>query len=198
MANLSDRQRLNFYKDKARDKKIGKIVLKNVRKKQHIVHGARALNEFFPPFLDRPTQDYDVFSSTPKRTAEKVEKKLDKRFGGDFFRTEPAKFAGTVKVKSNVTEQTIADYTKPKREISHTKRRGIKYANFTHFKRRINESLKNPKNKFRHDKDRETLRRIKLTEKLRTKKRKKSREAKTFTELLPDIPMKKLFNRRFF
>jgi len=190
---LSDRQRLKFYRDEGRDNKIKKIILKNVRKKQHIVHGARALNVFFPPFLDRPTEDYDIFSSTPKRTAEKVEKKLDKRFGGDFFRTEPAKFVGTVKIKSNVTERTVADYTKPKREISNTKRRGIKYANFKHFKRRINESLKEPKNRFRHDKDRETLRRIKLTEKLKTQKRKKSREAKTFTELLPDIPRRKLF-----
>ncbi len=185
---LTDRQRLKFYKDKGRDNKIKKIILKNVRKKQHIVHGARALNEFFPPFLDRPTEDYDVFSSTPKSTAEKIEKRLDKRFGGDFFRTEPAKFLGTVKVKSNVTERTVADYTKPKREIPHTKRRGIKYANFNHFKKRIQESLANPKNRFRHSKDRETLRRIKFTEKLRTKKRRKSREAKTFTELLPDIP----------
>ena len=185
---LSDRQRLNFYKDKARGNKIKKIILKNVRKKQHIVHGARALNEFFPPFLGRPTGDYDVFSSTPKRTAERIEKRLDKRFGGDFFRTEPAKFAGTVKIKSNVTERTVADYTRPKREIQHTRRRGIKYANFKHFKRRIKESLADPKNRFRHDKDRETLRRIKLTEKLRTQKRRGLREAKTFTELLPDIP----------
>ena len=120
---------------------------------------------------------------------------MDKRFGGDFFRTESAKFTGTVKVKSNVTEQTIADYTKPKRKIPNTKRRGIKYANFKHFKRRINESLKDPTNKFRHDKDRETLRRIKLTEKLRTQKRRKSREVKTFTELLPDISRKRLFGK---
>ncbi len=192
MARLTDRQRLKFYRDKGRDNKIKKVILKNVRKKQHIVHGARALNEFFPPFLDRSTQDYDIFSSTPKRTAEKVEKRLDRRFGGDFFRIEPAKFAGTVKVKSNVTEQTIADYTKPKRKIPNTKRRGIKYANFTHFKRRINESLKDPKNSFRHDKDRETLRRIKLTEKLRTKKRKRSREDKNFSGLLADIPKSRL------
>ena len=185
---LSDRQRLKFYRDKDRGNKIKNVILKNVRKKQHIVHGARALNEFFPPFLDRPTRDYDVFSSTPKRTAKRIEKRLDKRFGGDFFRTEPAKFKGTVKIKSNVTERTIADYTNPKRDIQHTKRRGIKYANFKHFKKRIKESLADPKNRFRHDKDRETLRRIKLTEKLRTKKRKRAREAKTFTELLPDIP----------
>ncbi len=189
---LSDKQRLKFYRDKARGKKIEKVILKNVKKKQHIIHGARALNEFFPSFLGRPTRDYDVFSSTPKRTAEKIERKLDKRFGGDFFRTEPAKFAGTVKVKSNVTERTVADYTKPKREISNTQRRGIKYANFEHFKRRIKESLAEPKNRFRHDRDRETLRRIKLTEKLKTQERKKSREAKTFTELLPDIKIKKL------
>ncbi len=189
MATLTDRQRLKFYRDKGRDNKIKKIVLKNVRNKQHIVHGARALNEFFPPFLDRPTEDYDIFSSTPKRTAEKIEKRLDTRFGGDFFRTEPAKFAGTVKVKSNVTERTVADYTNPKREISNTKRRGIKYANFKHFKRRIKESLKDPANSFRHDKDRETLRRIKLAEKLRSQKRRKSRkQPRTFTELLPDIP----------
>ncbi len=187
---LSDRQRLRFYKDKGRDNKIKKVILKNVKKKKHIIHGARALNEFFPPFLDRPTQDYDIFSSTPKRTAEKIEKRLDTRFGGDFFRIEKARFKGTVKVKSNVTEQTIADYTDPKREIQHTKRGGIKYANFKHFKKRIKESLAEPKNRFRHTRDRETLRRIKLTEKLRTKKRKRAREVKTFTELLPDIPRK--------
>ncbi len=190
---LSERQRLKFYRDKDRGNKIKRVILKNVKRKQHIVHGARALNEFFPSFLDRPTQDYDIFSSTPKRTAKNVETKLDKRFGGNFFRVEKAKFKGTIKVKSNVTEQTVADYTNPKREIQHTKRRGIRYANFKHFKRRIKESLADPKNRFRHEKDRETLRRIKLTEKLRTQKRKKSREVKTFTELLPDIPRKMRF-----
>lgn len=192
MMALSDRQRLKFYKDSGKDKKIKNVILKNVRKKQHIVHGARALNVFFPPFLDRPTEDYDIFSSTPRKTAEKIEKRLDRRFGGDFFRTEKAGFPGTVKVKSNVTEQTIADYTDPKREIPHTKRKGIKYANFKHFKKRIKESLADPRNRFRHAKDKETLRRIKLTEKLRSQKRRRSREAKTFTELLPDIRIKRL------
>ena len=192
MASLTDRQRLKFYKDQGRDNKIKKVILKNVRKKQHIVHGARALNQFFPPFLDRPTKDYDIFSNTPKNTAEKIEKRLDKRFDGDFFRTEPADFPGTVKVKSNVTEQTIADYTNPKGEIPNTKIRGIKYANFKHFKKRIKESLTDPRNRFRHTKDRETLRRIKLTEKLRTQKRRRSKKAKTFTELLPDIPIRRL------
>ncbi len=170
-------QKENFYRNKG---KIKRIILDNAENKGHIVHGARALNKIFPPFLDTQTDDWDLFSSTPKETAIKVEKKLDKKFGGDFFRTQQGRSPTTHKIKSNVTGKTVADYTIPDRKIPFDKIDGVNYANTEHFKRRIKDNLVDPKKEFRRDKDLDQLNRIKIFEKLKKK-------PKTFTEMLGEI-----------
>lgn len=182
---LNVKQNEKFYRnqDKIRD-----IVLDNARKRGHIVHGARALNKIFPPFLDTPTDDYDLFSKTPRDTARRVERRLDKKFGGDFFRVKKGESPTTHKIKSNVTNRTVADYTKPRRPIPNKKIGGVKYASVEHFKRQAKESLENPENEFRHDKDREQLTRIEVFENVKKRKLKKKRQASTFTELLPEFP----------
>ena len=183
--SLNTKQNEKFYRNQS---KIKQKILENARRRGHIVHGARALNKQFPPFLDTPTDDYDLFSDTPRDTARRVERKLDKEFGGDFFGVKKGKSPTTYKIKSNVTNRTVADYTKPKRPIPNKKIGGVRYASTEHFKRQAKESLANPENEFRHDKDREQLTRIEIFENIKKRKPKKKAQPKTFTDLLPKFP----------
>jgi len=97
-------------------RKISKVVLSKTGNKE-IIYGARALNKRFPPFLDKHTTDFDIFSPTPKKDAKETEKALDKSFGGNYFYVELAKHPGTFKVKSRINKEGYADYTKPTQEI---------------------------------------------------------------------------------
>jgi len=155
-----------FHRNK---KRISKVILRKTGKKE-IIYGARALNKQFPPFLDKPTQDFDIFSPTPKKDAKQTEKALDKEFKGDFFYVEPAKHEGTYKVKSRINNEGYADYTKPEKKIPSRKIGKHRYVKLSYVKKHIKKTLKDPEAKYRHDKDRDALNRIRIYEKLKKKK----------------------------
>jgi hypothetical protein len=158
-----------FYKAKS---KQHKIIRNNIKRRGHIVYGARALNAHLPSYLDKHTEDWDVYSKTPKKTAKRVERKLDKAYGGDYYYTEPAMHPGTHKVKSKITRTGVADYTKmPASKIPTKTIGGIKYITLAHSKKMINRALRNPEAKFRRDKDLEAKQRIAVHEE--TPKRRK-------------------------
>ena len=157
----------HFHKHK---KCIPKVVL-SVTEVHEIIYGARALNKQLPSYLDKHTEDYDIFSPTPKKDAMQTEKKLDKHFGGDYFYVEPAKHEGTWKVKSKINKQGYADYTKPDKKIPFRKIGGKKYVRLDYVKQHIKKTLKDKEAKYRHDKDRDALNRIKVYEKLKKPKR---------------------------
>jgi len=92
--------------------KISRTILSKVDDKE-IIYGARALNKRFPPFLDKHTTDFDIFSTHPKKDAKEAEKALDKAFGGDHFYVEKAQHPGTWKIKAHANKEGYADYTKP-------------------------------------------------------------------------------------
>jgi len=158
----------HFHKYK---KKIPKIVLSKTGKKE-IIYGARALNKRFPPFLDKHTTDFDIFSPMPKKDAEETERALDKSFGGDFFFVEPAKHPGTFKVKSRINKEGYADYTKPDTKIPSDKIGKHRYVKLAYVKKHIKKTLKDPEAKFRHDKDRDALNRIRIYEQLKKARKK--------------------------
>ncbi len=95
---LTRQQKIKFYKNK---KKIAEVVVDHVRRKKHIIFGARSLNAHFPKFLDKPTVDYDILveKGDPKKVAKRIERKLDKKLGGNYFVVEAARHPGTYKVK---------------------------------------------------------------------------------------------------
>ncbi len=165
---LTQKDKNNYYQKK--DIVIKKVILKNAKKKGHIVFGAKAVNKQLPPHLRKRTVDFDVFSAHPKKTANRVEKILDKKFGANTFKVEPAKHPGTFKIKSNVSGVNYADYSKtpipPPRTV---KRKGVRFAHTSHQLAQIKKSLADPESKFRHDKDRETQQRIKLAEVIKKK-----------------------------
>ena len=141
--------------------------IRNKIDNHEIVYGARALNKRFPPFLDKHTTDYDIYTPHPKRDAHETERALDKKFGGDFFHVEPAQHPDTYRVKSHVDGEVVADYTKPDEHIPSDKIDGVRYVKLSHVKKHIGKTLNDPSASYRHDKDRDALNRIKLYEKQR-------------------------------
>lgn len=164
---LTLKQIEHFHRNK---RKIPSIILSKTEAHE-VIHGARALNKHLPKFLDKPTEDYDIFSRTPKKDARQIEKALDKSFGGDFFFTESAIHKGTHRVKDRVRKSVVADYTKPKKKIPHKKIGGKNYAKLSHIKKHIKKTLKDKEAKYRHDEDRDALNRIRIHERLKKRKR---------------------------
>lgn len=146
--------------------------LRDSRNPQMIVYGAKAVNAHLPDWLDKETGDWDIFSpADPKELAGKLEEKLDKRYGGNFFRVEPAIHPGTFRVKSNVTGQVVADVSLKDRTVSFTRIAGINYASLDWLEKEAKETLADPDDKFRWHKDRDTLQRIEVFKRTRRKKR---------------------------
>lgn len=158
---LTQKQKEKFYKNR---EKVKKVILQNAKRRGHTIYGARALNAHFPAWLDRPTEDWDIYSKTPKLTANRIEKKLDKKFGADIFFVKRATHKETWKVQNRVTKTNTADYTKPSNKIGSKRIDGINYESLEHRKKSINKVLKDKEAKFRHDKEREALQRINIFE----------------------------------
>lgn len=143
------------------------IILNQVRKNKSIVYGARALNEHLPRHLDRHTEDYDVYSNNPLKSARQLEKKLDKFFGGDLFAVERAKYERTIKVISKVTKKTVADFTKPEKKIEYkTSMDGVRFARLKKIEAALRKILRDKESRYRWEKDREALKRIRIFKKL--------------------------------
>jgi len=153
----------HFHKHKHR---IPGIILGAVDDKE-IIYGARALNKRFPRWLDRPTTDFDIYSTHPRKDARESERRLDKAFRGDFFFVKQALHPGTWKVKSHITGDTHADYTKPDKQIPFDRIGGKKYVKLSAVKKHIKKTLKDPEAKYRWEKDRDALNRILIYEKMR-------------------------------
>ena len=158
---LTPKQKLKYYGNQELAKQL---ILQDAAEDGHIVFGAQASNAQLPPQLRKHTEDFDIFTNKSKKEAEQMEKKLDKAYGGDYFRVETAKHKGTHKVKSNVTNRTVADYSSQGKKPNFKKILGVKYADLSSIKRKIGKTLRDEASEFRHDKDRETLQRIKLHE----------------------------------
>ena len=159
---LTPKQKLKYYKNKEIAKQL---ILQDATEDGHIIYGAQASNIQLPPHLRKHTEDFDIFTKKSKKEAEQMEKKLDKAYGGDYFKVKQALHKGTYKVKSNVTGRTVADYTSQGKKPNFKKILGTRYATLSSIKTKIGKTLKDESQEFRHDKARETLQRIKLHEK---------------------------------
>jgi hypothetical protein len=156
-----------FYKKDKQGVASNKVIMRELRDSDDIVYGARSVNAFVPKYLERHTEDWDIYTDDdPKTVARKMEKALDKHYGGNYFYVEAAKHKGTYKIKSNITKRTIADITIKDIEISKRKIGEINYATLDFQVDKIRSSLASGDNKYRHDKDKETLQRIEIYNKL--------------------------------
>jgi len=147
----------------------------HLRKTKNIVYGARAMNQQLPLHLRRNTDDFDIYASKPRNAARKMEKHLDKHYGGDYYFVRPAIHPGTFKVidkgmdnKPNTKDDyPIADYTKPNRKIRFMEKDRIRYARLSERRKDIKTSLRDKESAYRHQKDKADLQGIKYKQQMR-------------------------------
>lgn len=153
-----------YKKHKAANGKLSdKVIINILSTDDEIVHGAMSINKQLPKYLQRHTEDWDIYTDDePEVVAKKIETALDKKYGGNYFTVEPAKHEGTYKVKSIVTGDTITDITFMEDEVTYKKIGQINYTTLDYEIDMIKKSLATEENKFRHIKDLNALQRIKI------------------------------------
>ena len=162
-------------------KAVNKIILQEIRKEKAIVFRARSVNKQVPKHLQVHTEDYDVLvKGDPKVLARKIERRLDKRFKGNFYEVQPAQHPGTQKIINRFSGKGVVDTSKQKGKVSFVKRKGVRYARLRFQEKKIRQSLSDPKSKFRHQKDRFTRDRIKLARQHKIKTKRKPKRRKRF------------------
>ncbi len=149
---------------------INRVIRTRLAKTKRIIHGTRAQNAQLPRFLERkPTIDFDVFARNPDLAAHGMERALDKKFRGDFFGirkgiTERLKVR---KVFAKKTGQTVVDFSIPDRVVTTKAIRGKRFATLKDQFEKAKDNLRKPELKFRADKDRSLVRRVREFERLR-------------------------------
>ena len=171
MARLSEVEKEKIFK---RNKNLVNRFTRNflAKNKIGIVHGTRATNVQLPRDLKRKTTDWDVFVKKPRLRAEQLEKVLDKRFGGDFFRIKKGTASPEIKVwkvKSNVTDETLIDFASTNRKVKSISKRGVRFATLKDQQMIAERNIKKPGLKFRRAKDKDLLNRIKKSKRRRIK-----------------------------
>ncbi len=162
-------------------------LLKALHNSGLIVYGAQAINAHLPEWLDKATEDWDIFSMTPEKTAKKLEKLLDKQYGGDFFKVEPAKHKGTLRIKNIITQRVVADITLPERTIDYKTIDNVNYATLEFQVESIKQVLANPAFWYRHARDTEALQRIQIYKRLHPLRKGRVRRLRTKLKAVPPI-----------
>lgn len=150
-------QKLMTYIHKDRE------IVSQAKKNKEIVHGARAMNRQLAfGFMERQTGDWDLFSSSPRKSATMLEKNLDRKSKDDVYYVKGGEHRGTFKVRHEGFDNkagteddfTIADYTKTPRGIKKVRIDGLFYRDIDDIKKSKESILKQKEFKYRHEKDR--------------------------------------------
>jgi len=148
--------------DYQRDKTTARGILLNlVVKKKQVIYGGQSINKQLPRGLRKKTKDYDILTKQPEESAKELVNQLNKEYGYEKYKSIPAKYPKTFKVKDIETGETIADYTRTTKKPKSINELGVRYAKLDYQENKIKKILKDEASKFRHDKDMDTLMRIK-------------------------------------
>jgi len=148
--------------------RVNNAILKLVKKRNQIIYGARSIQAQNNLFA-RNTKDYDVFDKQPKKSAELLQRELDKVVGFDYYFKKEAEHKGTWKVKgkgidmkaNTPDDESIADFTKPDSKVPFIVKNGIRYRILREELMKKQATVRDPEFKFRHEKDKDDIRRIK-------------------------------------
>jgi len=148
----------------ANRKLVEQVILARAAEKGEVIYGARAINAQLPANYEKHTEDYDIYTKYPSKSAKETAKELNSRFGSKMFYAKKAEHSGTYKVKSKFGKETVVDYTRLEKEIPTVNKMGVKYADIDYLKSRVKKQLRIPENKFRRPKDKNSLQRIQAFE----------------------------------
>ena len=141
------------------------IILNQIQRKGHIVHGSQAVNRQLPTHLRTEPKDWDLFAQKPKKAAQELVNTLKRRLGnGERFKIKAGKHRGTFKVKDN--DKTIVDFSQQKGPIKTKNVLGLLVKDLTTVKAGTQKLVKNVKTEFRREKDLTTLQRIQELERI--------------------------------
>ena len=143
-------------------------IKKFLKMNKNVVYGARSINAQ-TGILTRNTKDWDAFSNNPKKTANQLQKQLDKQVQGDYFYSKPAMHKGTWKVKgkgndlikNTKDDEEVADFSKPLKKVPFVIVDGLRYRTLKEEIKAKKKAVADPEFKFRHEKDQTDLNRIK-------------------------------------
>jgi len=148
--------------------RITKQIKGFLKKTKSIVYGARSINAQ-SGLMTRQTNDWDAYSNTPEKTANQLQRELDKLVKGDYFYHKPAIHKGTWKVKTigddliqgTPDDEDIADFSKPDKNVRIKVIDGLRYRDLREEIKAKQKAIADPEFKFRHAKDKADLDRIK-------------------------------------
>jgi len=143
------------------DIKTRQIILDIAQKKEQIIYGARALNTQLPVYLQKETEDYDILTKKPKKSATELVNALKQHSNGE-IEVVKAKHPGTYKVK--IKGKTVVDYTQLRKQPKTKNILANKYLDLKTIKRSTQKLAKKKEAEFRREKDISTLENIKRYE----------------------------------
>lgn len=178
--SLTTKELENYYKKESSETNRAIVQFLKESHPDTIVFGARAINVHLPEWLHKQTEDWDIMSSAnAEEMATRLEKALDKHYGGDFFVVTPAKHKGTFKIRSRVTGQGVADISPYEDTIKFHNIKGINYSTLEFQEDSARKTLEDPESAYRHKKDQDTLQRIEVFRKTRKAKKQKKKSSNT-------------------
>ena len=152
-----------------------KVIRKNVKKSNSIIYGGEAIKQHIGIYA-RNTQDIDILTAKPKKEANQLQRRLDKVAGGNFYYSKQSKFhkqtfkighIGADRKKGTRDDIWIADLTKPDRRHKVKRMQGIKFVTLPEILKDKRRAIKDPMFRFRHEKDRDDIKRIRFAQSMR-------------------------------
>jgi len=170
---IAKRNNLNVI-DYLRTKDIvPKKIKEFIKERRYIIHGGKAINvqAHFP--YKRASFDYDVYSNTPLKDANALDKLLDKARRGNYHYVKSAAHKGTYKVmdigfdlkKGTEDDFGWVDFTKKPKTLKLVEISGVLYSTLAHVKKRKGIAIRAKKYEYRSKKDIADIERIEMMEK---------------------------------
>ena len=146
------------------EREINGIIIDYLKDTTKVVHGAKAMNIQIPMQFQRRTDDWDVYSRTPFKDADKVEDLLDNIFHKDVFYTISVPLSAdrgkVYRVINRFTGRSVADFTYKRNMPPHIIVDSIRYASLLYLRKKLESILKNKNAQYRWAKARADLMRI--------------------------------------
>jgi len=155
------------------------IILVQAKKNKSIVYGGRAIQANIGRLKSRPTQDWDIFSSNPTKSANQIKNKLNRVAKSNYYYTTSSQYHPSTKkvyssgqdgIPKTSDDRGVADFSPTPRNARYNTINGVRYIQLRETAKDKLSALKDDAYKFRHKKDKDDLDRIRIYEKMKKDK----------------------------
>jgi len=173
-----------MYRRNYTKESIDNAVIDEVKRRKHIIHGAKSANLQMPEPFQRQTKDWDVWARSPREAQDKMEDYLDKVAGYDAFAETSIPLSGSnetvYRVVDRLTGHEVVDFVKTPKDAKYKLINGVRYETLDYAKKIYQNIIRNPEiNYQRKMKSRRDLERILAFEaSLKKGERKPTREVR--------------------